>query len=209
MAEAELTDWGGERNEIWVWDCLADNEGGKTSHDVPLAYSQTILSKDFMTPLFTLPAMEALKVSPSAMCLWGKTLPRRGEQHKHCPGEQGESKCSGLKRVIGRARQGGAVEKSSVKFLRTQQHSLLKDIPWAHQEWAMNSTWNQCQTHTKNKAGDVTPLAQQHFSKQQETSEERTTNHVWKSFPKNLESNMEILLFAGLNNACWMKLFSP
>lgn len=28
-----------------------------------------------------------------------------------------------------------------------------------------------------------------------------TTNHAWKSLPKNLESNMEILLFAGLNDA--------
>lgn len=48
-----------------MWDCLADNEGGKTApdngHDVSPASAQTILSKDFMTLLFTLPAMEALK----------------------------------------------------------------------------------------------------------------------------------------------------
>lgn len=68
IAEAEapeLMGWGGERNEIWVWDCLADYEGGKTvpdnRRDVSPASAQTILSKDFMTPLLTPPAMEALK----------------------------------------------------------------------------------------------------------------------------------------------------
>lgn len=29
----------------------------------------------------------------------------------------------------------------------------------------------------------------------------QTTNHAWKSFPNNLESNAGISLFAGLNDA--------
>lgn len=76
-----------------------------------------------------------------------------------------------------------------------------------------------CQTHTKTRAGigkrmsALPPAAEQHFSKLKETSEELmqhlTTNHAWKSFPKILEYDMEILLFAGLNDGHWMKLFSP
>lgn len=29
----------------------------------------------------------------------------------------------------------------------------------------------------------------------------QTTNHAWKSFPNNLKSDADILLFAGLNDA--------